>query len=52
MSTEVISSVILNYITAELINQAKLDINDQKQGSAEHPAPLKAKDVVIKNERT
>ena len=35
-----------NTITAELINQAKVNIHDQKQGTAEHPAPLKAKDVV------
>ena len=33
-----------NTITAALINQAKLNINDQKQGTAEHPAPLKVKD--------
>ena len=33
-------------ITAELINQAKGNIHDKKQGTAEHPAPLKAKDVV------
>ena len=35
-----------NTITAELINQAKVNIHDQKQGIAEHPASLKAKDVV------
>ena len=35
-----------NTITAELINQAKLNINNHKQGTAEHPAPLKAKDIV------
>ena len=35
-----------NTITTELINQAKVNIHDQKQGTAEHPAPLKAKDVV------